>query len=280
MRRRVHGGRPDFGGYADRVQPSRPYAAPLTLAGLPEEVRALLGDTPLREPPRQGTTSRVAFTLDRSGDPVVLKFSAEPHLGVLRREHHALRAVHGLGVPAPEPLIFLERSASWGPQGWLVTRRLPGTTLKETLRTERHRARRAALLTDFGVTLARTHATPPPPGFGSADWLEHFFTAARRLNSSVDMTRIERLRHERPVPSIRVLLHGDVFLDNVMAADGRVTGLIDWSFADVGDARFDVAVATHELTRFERDAFAEGYGPGARLTAQEAAYFVEVALLF
>jgi aminoglycoside phosphotransferase (APT) family kinase protein len=239
----------------------------------------VLDDTPLQEPLRQGLTSRVAFALDVSGDPVVLKYSVGPHLEVIRREYRALRAVHPLGVPAPEPLLFLERSASFGLEGWLVTRRLPGTTLKEKLNTEPARVRRASLLTDFGATLARLHATPPPPDFGRSDWLENFLTLANSLNPTADVAQMERLRNERPAPLITVLMHGDVFLDNVMATDGRVTGLIDWSFADVGDARYDVAVAMHDLTRFERDAFAEGYGPAARMTADEAAYFVEVALL-
>ena len=90
----------------------RPYAAPLTPADLPGEVRAALGDDPrLEEPPRQGRTSRVAFAPDAGGDPVVIKRSAGPHLELIRREHRALLAVRPLGVPAPEPLLFLERPA-------------------------------------------------------------------------------------------------------------------------------------------------------------------------
>ncbi|GGS12327.1 hypothetical protein GCM10008960_42480 [Deinococcus sedimenti] len=52
-----------------------------------------------------------------------------------------------------------------------------------------------------------------------------------------------RIRNEQPTPVATALIHGDLFLDNVMTADGRVTGLIDWAFADVGDPRYDVAVA-------------------------------------
>lgn len=237
-------------------------------------------DTPLQEPAQQGRTSRVAFALDASGSPVVLKRSVGPHLEVIRREHRVLRAVHPLGVLAPEPLLFLERPTSFGPEGWLVTRRLLGTTLEAALSAELDRARRASFLTDFGAALARLHATPPPPGFGGHDWLENALAFANSLNPTVDAARFEQLRNERPAPLATTLIHGDLFLDNIMTAGGRVTGLIDWSFADVGDPRYDVAVATHELTQFDRDAFAEGYGPAGRLMAQEAAYFVEVALLF
>ena len=265
---------------------SRPYAAPPTLADLPAEIRAVLDEgAPLQEPSRQGRTSRVAFAFDASGSPVALKRSTGRHLEVLRREHRALRAVHPLGVPVPEPLLFVERpvppgQATSGQEGWLVTRRLLGTTLEEALRTGLDRDRRAALLVDFGTALARLHATRPPPGFGSADWLENFLTLASRLNPAADTARFGELRIKRSAPRATALIHGDLFLDNVMTAGGRVTGFIDWSFADVGDPRYDVAVATHELTWPDLEAFVEGYGPAARLTAKEAADFVELALLF
>ncbi|MFC4637807.1 phosphotransferase family protein [Deinococcus hohokamensis] len=262
------------------MAPPRPYAEPLTPANLPDEVRALLDATPLDEPLRQGRTSRVAFALDASGNPIVLKRSIGPHLEVIRREHRALYSLSPLGVSAPEPLLYLERPGSFGLEGWLVTRRLPGTTLEEALSAEPDRDRRTSLLTDFGAALARLHATPPRPGFGHPDWLENVLGVAHRLQPAADAARIEQLRLERPVPVVPSLIHGDVFLDNVMVAGGRVTGLIDWAFADVGDPRYDVAVATHELTRSELEAFVEGYGPAARLSAEEAAYFVELALLF
>jgi aminoglycoside phosphotransferase (APT) family kinase protein len=247
---------------------------------LPDQVRAVLGDTPLQEPPQQGRTSRVAFALDTGGRPVVLKRSAEPHLELIRREHGALRALHPLGVPAPEPLLFFERPTSSGREGWLVTRRLPGITLEDALSAELDHARRMSILTDFGAALARLHATPPPPDFGSHDWLENTLAVANSLNPAADPARIEHLRSERPAPVAPALIHGDLFRDNAMTAGERVTGLIDWAFAAVGDPRYDVAVATHELRPSDRAAFAEGYGPAAQLTPQEAEYFVEVALLF
>lgn len=258
----------------------RPYEMPLIGIDLPDEVRALLNDLPLQEPPQQGRTSRVAFALDASGSPVVLKCSTEPHLEVIRREHRALRTLHPLSVSAPEPLLFLERPTCFGREGWLVTRRLPGMTLEIALSAEFDHARRTSLLTDFGAALARLHVTPPPPDFGSPDWLENTLAVANSLNPTTDLARFARLRRERPAPVAPALLHGDLFLDNVMTAGGRVTGLIDWAFADVGDPRYDVAVAMHGLTRFDRAAFAEGYGASAQLTAGEAAYFIEVALLF
>lgn len=263
------------------VEPTYLYTQPLTPGDLPAEVRALLDPTrPLQEPPQQGRTSRVALATAVSGGPVVLKRSAGRHLDVLRREHRALRLLFPLGIPTPESILFLERLTAADPEGWLVTRRLRGTTLEAALRTAPDQAHRMSLLKDFGTALARLHATPPPLGFGNPDWLENALAVAESLNPGLDAGRVEQLRRERPTPRATTLIHGDLFLDNVMTEDGHVTGFIDWAFADVGDPRYDVAVATHDLTRAEREAFAESYGPAAQLTAQEAAYFVEVALLF
>ncbi|WP_162393869.1 aminoglycoside phosphotransferase family protein [Deinococcus kurensis] len=119
-------------------------------------------------------------------------------------------------------------------------------------------ARRAALLRDFGAARARLHARPPPPDFGSREWLGNLLTGASRLNPRVNAAQVERLWNERPVPGATGLIHGYLFLENVMTQDGRVTGFIDWSFAEIGDARSDVAVATHDLTEPDREAFVEG----------------------
>ncbi|PTA66979.1 phosphotransferase family protein [Deinococcus arcticus] len=263
------------------MEPRQPYATPIVLADLPGELRARLGPEPyLHGPPHQGRTSRVAFALDASGSPAVLKRSVGPHLALLRREYHALRTLHPLRVPAPAPLLYLERPAPPDPEGWLMTRRLPGTTLEAALRATPDRTDRAALLADFGAALAQLHATPPPPGFGHPDWLEQALAAAAQLNPGVDPAHLAQLRRERPTPQRAALIHGDLFLDNVMVAGGRVTGFIDWAFADVGDLRADVAVATQNLSPADQTAFAAGYGPGARLTAQERAFFMAVALLF
>ncbi|HEX2863223.1 MAG TPA: aminoglycoside phosphotransferase family protein [Deinococcales bacterium] len=259
----------------------RPPAAPLTVSALPAGVRSLLADDPrLEEPPRQGRTSRVAFALDAGGDAVAIKRSTGAHLEQIRREHRALRALLPRDVPAPEPLMFVERSGPSGPEGWLVTRRLPGTPLQEVLAAERDPARRASLLASLGAALAELHVTPPPPAFLGRDWLDDLLALSRRLDPSVGAARLERLRSLRPALAAPALVHGGPFLDNVLVEGGRVTGLVDWAFAGAGEPRYDLAVAQHGLAPFERDAFAGGYGPAALLSAEEEALFVEVAFLF
>ncbi|WP_019011353.1 aminoglycoside phosphotransferase family protein [Deinococcus aquatilis] len=118
------------------------------------------------------------------------------------------------------------------------------------------------------------------PSFGSHDWLENVLAVTNSLNPTARAARQGRPQDQRPTSLAPALVRGDRFLDNVITAGERVTGLIDCAFADVGDPCYDVAMATHELTRFRRDAFTEGYGSAVRLRVQEAAYFAQVALLF
>lgn len=61
------------------------------------------------------------------------------------------------------------------------------------------------------------------------------------------------------------LIHGDLNLENVLVSNGAVTGLIDWSGGDLGDPRYDVALALLSDEELELDdemlaAFASGYG--------------------
>lgn len=259
----------------------RAYSMPLTRTDLPDKVRAVLDQhAPLEEPPQQGRTSRVAFALDVDGSPAVIKCSAGRDLEVIRREYHALCVLHPLGVPVPAPLVFVERLTATGVEAWLVMQRIPGTTLEAALRTERDPTRRTSLLTELGRLLAGLHATPLPPGFGCDDWLDSALGLATSLNPAVDATRLEILRGERPSAMATCLIHGDLFLDNVMTAAGRVTGFIDWAFAASGDPRYDVAVATQGMSSSDLKAFLKGYGPSGALTPQETAFFTGVALLW
>lgn len=117
--------------------------------------------------------------------------------------------------------------------------------------------RRAAVARDFAVALAELHAVDPAsldlPGMARpADPPQH---------ARLDLSRwvgIQRDRVARPTPVSRfaaewlddhapdrvertVLCHGDAGAGNFLHRDGRVTALLDWEFAHLGDALDDVA---------------------------------------
>jgi aminoglycoside phosphotransferase (APT) family kinase protein len=55
----------------------------------------------------------------------------------------------------------------------------------------------------------------------------------------------------------RVWLHADIDARNVLARGGRLTGVIDWGGAGIGDPALDVMVAWKLIAREEREVFRE-----------------------
>jgi hygromycin-B 4-O-kinase len=62
-------------------------------------------------------------------------------------------------------------------------------------------------------------------------------------------------------PEDRSLVHGDYGFDNVLAADGRITAVLDWPNAQYGDFLYDVAWLDFWQSGFAfRDLCAAHYG--------------------
>jgi aminoglycoside phosphotransferase (APT) family kinase protein len=255
--------------------PDRRGAGPITPAELPDALLAQLGAHPRLTFPPQGATSDVAFA-----GTLVLKRARTPlYRDWLRHEHAVLRALVGAGLPVPRPHAFVEQPD----QSWLLMERLPGQPLDRVLRRTDDAAARSTLLRDLGATLAAIHATPPPASLAAAGpWLDAALAqAADNLAHHPvdgDAALLERLRRDRPADVPPRLIHGDAAIDNFLAADGRLTAIVDWSSGAAGDPRYDLALATQRrrgafTARRDLDAFYEGYG-GSPLSAAEARWFV------
>lgn len=175
-------------------------------------------------------------------------------------EAEMLRAIRAAGVPAPAVLaaapglLLLEAlddaggpSGAWADLGRVV-RRL-----------------HAAAGPGYGWPVDHAFGAVPIPNAAAADWPS--FWAERRLMAwpdalPVDLARrLERVARAlperlpaRPAPS---LLHGDLWTGNVLAARGRVTGLIDPA-AYHGHAEVDLAMLA--LFAAPGPAFQRAYG--------------------
>lgn len=57
-----------------------------------------------------------------------------------------------------------------------------------------------------------------------------------------------------------VWIHGDIHGGNLLISDGRISGVIDWGLAGVGDPACDLIVAWNLLTGESRDIFRAGVG--------------------
>ena len=258
----------------------------MVFPSFPAEVRDVLGQiTSLAYPAKQGLTSQVVFVEARHG-AVVVKRSTGRHVAALRREHAVLTALGMSDLPVPAPLLFVEHPRSDGSEGWLLMNRLPGVPVVQALHGMADDAQSDALLAYLGRVLAQLHATPAPPQvvLPGPSWLDVMLQqAAINLATGVgegSKADLDELLNQRPAPVPPVLIHGDLFLDNVLATGSQVTGLIDWAFGALGDPRYDLALAHYDLTPRRRQALVAGYGAAGQLTGAELAYFGRLAAFF
>jgi aminoglycoside phosphotransferase (APT) family kinase protein len=212
----------------------------------------------------QGMTSEVVFVADGERRLVLKRCRSPIYIDWLRREHRVLRALESLPLRMPRAVAYHERDAS---DTWLLMTRLPGRSFWEVLLNADPPARARQLRT-LGTLLRDLHATAPPPALASGgSWVDRQLEAARRNLAWCDGSPelLARLHANRPAPQRETLIHGDLALDNVLIdADGSMS-LIDWAGGDVGDPRYDIALALAtepelQLSDSEVAAFFDGYG--------------------
>lgn len=170
-------------------------------------------------------------------------------------EHRVLRALDGLGGLAPV-LLGGDLDGSWSPGQTSLLTRLDGAADI----TPRNPLSWAA---ELGRALAVVHAVPA--------------ARTRRLPSVFDGRGSDQLLEGPLAPRVRarwtdvttapeVLVHTDFWSGNVVARDGVITGIVDWSGASRGPRGYDVAwcrldlVLLFDLT--VADAFLAAYETG------------------
>jgi aminoglycoside phosphotransferase (APT) family kinase protein len=262
----------------------------------PEGVRAVLGRIDRVTYPPQGATAQVILVDCEHGRRAVKRCDGDGRfMSELVQEASMLRALAETNVPAPR--CYMPASLLGDKGVWLVMDALDGAPLSQRL-LDATPAQRAAMIRDFGATLAALHATPPPASIVSRyqgrPWLERrlsliaFYLAKpqhfQEVGGTAEQFAFLSQYPPRPHPA-PVLIHGDYTYDNILYDDDlRVTGLVDWGRGALGDPRYDVTLALQSLTEADdlpvaaadRQAFYEGYGLGAllhALTDAEAHYF-------
>jgi len=158
-------------------------------------------------------------------------------------ERATQNAVAGLGYPAPRVLLASADPTILG-GAFLVMERLAGRPLLD--------ARRFGIASVLVELQLRLHAL-------DANVLLQALDRDGRESVTVEghLTRLERrirrghlrgleaamawLSNHRPTGERRVICHGDFHPQNILMADGRVTGVIDWPNVIVADPAADVA---------------------------------------
>lgn len=196
----------------------------------------------------------------------------------LRREAAVYRALHGSGLPVPRLHAESDDGAT------IVIDKIAGSD-----RWDR------ALLPPLLRALRQLHQMDVHP-------LGEELSADSALDDLVGWEQVHRIKLSDPSPYAvvaehvlkarfpgdpdrLVLCHGDAGPLNFLHQDGRITGLIDWEFAHLGDPYDDLAWITvrswmfgFELEGFAEDV-AEHYGESDRLDADRLRYWQAVVLL-
>jgi aminoglycoside phosphotransferase (APT) family kinase protein len=194
----------------------------------------------------------------------VLSPASDPRRAL--RERATQNALAALGYPVPRVLTACGDRAPLG-GGFLVMERAPGLALLDT--------RRPGMGRTLAETQARLHALDPESLLRALDdegraagWAfdretvgfeGHLASLDGRIRQGGLAGLAEGMRwlsERRPgAAGPRVICHGDFHPQNLLAANGRVTAVLDWPNVIVAEAEYDVASTRAILTLTPLDLF-------------------------
>ena len=173
----------------------------------------------------------------------------------MAREYRVISALAGTKVPVPATYLLCTDPAVIGAP-FYVMEKVAGTAYRSAAQLETiGAARTRAIATRMMGTLADLHAVDPGPA-GLADFgrPQGFLgRQVRRWKKQLDASRsrdlpgadalYEALEARIPAESDVAIVHGDYRLDNLLIGDDdRVTAVLDWEMATLGDPLADVAL--------------------------------------
>jgi len=189
------------------------------------------------------------------------RFSTPEHV---TQEFDVLRLVETAGVPAPRP-VFLDARGEYFGVPVMVMTYLPGRPLFAT--------RNIGTWTDVLAEALRTVHAVTPERFDLSGLNVHLREGMRERIEGWDALQSDPLTAqihavlaaglERIDLSAPTLVHNDYWPGNTVWYRGRLAGIVDWSSAEVGDPRADVAQCRVDLIFSHgievADAFREDY---------------------
>ena len=218
------------------------------------------------------------------------------------QEFRVLETAWRAGVKVPEPFCLCEDSAVIGTEFYLM-RLVPGTASpRELVRGTLSEERREALVEALGVELAGIHELRPP--MDELDFLQPPDSASALARVEKYRRYLDAIPNPRPVTEWALrwlelnapaseavsLCHSDYRTGNYLVADGSLSAILDWEFADWGDPLEDIGWFCARCWRFgawgreaggigSRDAFYRGYetASGRVLDRAQIAYWEVMA---
>jgi aminoglycoside phosphotransferase (APT) family kinase protein len=192
-------------------------------------------------------------------DPPVPLFDNDCHRGNV--EYELIRAVFEAGFPAPEAL-WVDTEHRILPGGdFIIMRRSPGAPGGSVFEAKgKIPARLAQTLAEI---MARLHALPPMPALANltdsinaerwnlpldqcvrkyiTDYQALYQNDAHLPSPALASLFGWLLSNVPDLPGKPVLLHGDIGFHNFLFDDGKLSAVLDWEFAHLGDPAEDLA---------------------------------------
>lgn len=211
----------------------------------------------------EGKALQGSFVMRR--DPATPLVENDCHL--IDREYELIRAVHEKGFPAPDA-IWLDTRHELLPGGdFLIMNRSPGESGGSVFAAQGEVPR--DLAETLAGILARLHNLPPMESLNAcsesicaerwdmpldacvrrylSDWFETF-KSEEHLPSPTLVGQFNWLLANVPASSGRpVLLHGDMGFHNFLFDNGKLSAVLDWEFAHLGDPAEDLAYVRNTI---------------------------------
>jgi len=195
------------------------------------------------------------FVLRRAPSAAMMEGRAIGH----DTEAAAIRAVHAVGVLAPEVVVELNPGDNLGTG--FVMRALAGTPDPRTILADNAgEADGRQVAGQLARELAGIHGvdlSALPPGLPTLDPAEGVAGLRTQFDEAggdrpVVALALRWLLDNLPSPIEPALIHGDYRLGNVLVAGSELTGVLDWELAHLGDPHEDLAYACMTVWRFAR----------------------------
>ncbi len=206
---------------------------------------------------------RLLTSDDERIDISVKRYLPDFHRGsseVLRREFLTLQALEGSSILAPRPLLLDEAGGYFG-MPMMAMSFLPGRTIIEPREMQPWLAGLAeALLQIRAVTAANTDLSHlARTGLSQVE--RDIDEQSRKLqgDGQAEMVIAELRRALRDVEWLpETLVHNDFWPGHALWRHSRLAGVIDWTFAKLGDARTDLAMCRVDLVLMHGEAAVDG----------------------
>lgn len=225
----------------------------------------------------------------RLGDELTVRLPSGPgYASQVAKELAVLPIVAaGLTLPVPEVIALGEPGEGY-PFAWSVRRWIEGTPARDVPDLDR---RRFALDVADVLRELRTISPSggPAPGQHSAgrggplrQWDDQVESAVAELGPRVDAAcaraRWSEARSATWAGDAR-WFHGDVAVGNLLTTDGRLSAVIDFGCAGVGDPACDLAIAWTLFDRTDREAFRRAVDVDDAMWARGAGWALWKALI-